>query len=705
MPLSTNQPPEAQAAEQQRLPPPAQAEVKRYAPSSLSLPSLPKVDQQAEAEEQKKSTIAGAIIKFLITPLSELFSSRPKNSVEEECSVKEKTMFSELTKVQPSYLKTSIDIFRRVFNGNPALTTVYALSSISSGILQVAPWFLIGQLTTSLNQTKSLESVAIAGFGAISCFYLRNFLGIFHSYLEMKLQVEGTRSLENNLLKDIHSRSQFTISSSGFNDILNNVRENFSRSMNFMYRNMTIVSSLVGAGFATFLIADKAPPQFTMGMVLLGVLALFNEYRSAKRFENTEKKVAEPRRRYWYDQFYVKFKEGIREFKHLLKSKEAIDSVEQRYREVTKPQLNDAKHDAINSTYINLLALGLTAGLFIRLMADFFGGVLQDSGQFITVILMAGSFKDSLSAVSSIIGQQQKDYTYASQALAIGKIGEPDLDVNKTYHQLDRRVTPMITFQGVSYHSDSGKEILSGINITFKPGQFYGICGDSGAGKTSLIRLLTLENKLTVGTILIDNYPIYDVHPDDVRAIVGYLPQDYLHFASYSVRDAVKLAIRKGETDVSFEKACETACIDFLGDHLKDADKTIGAEFSNSRDFSGGEAQRIALARSIIKDAPVLVLDEPTARLGIRHKKAFFANLLKFAKDNNRTLVLITHDYVNFREADQIFYFENGKLVEQGTHQELLAMRRGYATRYNKELEQYLQDCRAFEDLLKEKIN
>jgi ABC-type multidrug transport system fused ATPase/permease subunit len=643
-----------------------------------------------EIDEPRRSLLRCAV-DLLFTPISEFSGPARSETKDSEKKEQKDQIVDQLKAAQPGYLRASIETFSKVFKANPFWSIGYAATFVVEAALQVVPLLLLTRFTSQLYERQSVQEVGITCAGLAACWVARHLTDSFRPWLNQGFRTSAWRTLENDLLRDIKSRSQSTISSPGFSDVLTNIRENFHRMPSFIDRNMAMCSTILACGLATAAIVQTSP-IIALAFAGVGVLELFNGIRNSRRFEQTEDSVAETRRRYWYERYYAMFKEGIREFKNLLKSQESIERVDNLDRELNAKQIRDTRIHAISSALIGALSVGTKVALVVTLVADFFSGQIANPSAIQSVLFMAYAFEGSLSAFFRMIGEQQKDLSYTAKALSIGKVGNPDRTPGKEYIRLDRDTTPTIRFEDVHYIVDDGlKPILKGVNLTFEPGKIYGICGDSGAGKTTLIKLLTLENDVSVGRLTVDGAPINDIDPDDVRAIIGYLPQQYLNLDAYTVREAVELSGREGETDVTFEDASARANMRFLGPQLEDSSKRLGTEFKDARDFSGGERQRIALARTYFKDSRIIVLDEPTAQLGVADEEQIIPVLRDWALANSRTVVLISHKFANLQGAEQIYYFKAGLIAEQGSHEELLASGGEYAARFAKESALYVK--------------
>lgn len=642
------------------------------------------------ASAPRDASPLSAVFKTLMTPVNELVYPPTKEAEKDEKKEGETTaktdrLFEELRAAQPGYVASTWHTFKRSFVSTPAFFVGYAAANVAEAVLQVAPLLFLGKIVSQLYDRAEPAQIATTGLWLAGCWVLRHTIDGLRPWLNQGFRTGTARVLESDLLTALKSRSQSTIQSPGFSDILNNLRENAWRPINFTDRNLQVGSSLLACSLAAIAMARSAPVMAGV-FAATGLLELFNGIRSSQRFEKTEEQIAEKRRQYWHARYYAMFKNGIREFKNLLKSDESVARVDKFNESLNESQLRDSRKQAVNSAMIGLVSVATKATLLASLVGEYFSGAISSPGVIQDALFMAYAFEAGLASVFKMIGEQQKDLSYTGKALAIERVGKPDRVPGKEYRRLDRSFTPEVLLEDIHYIVDDGrKTILRGLTLRLEPGKVYGVCGDSGAGKTSFIKLLTLESDLTTGSITIDGMPLHDIDPDDVRAAIAYLPQEYLNFESYTVKEAVEISGRPGETNVDFRSAAERANMTFLGEGHKDAEKRLGTDFKDSRDFSGGEKQRIALARAYHKDSHVVILDEPTAQLGVSDEQQILPSLVEWAKRERKTVVLISHKYANLKEADRIFFFKAGRIAEEGSHDALIKAGGEYAKRYAKE--------------------
>ena len=226
-----------------------------------------------------------------------------------------------------------------------------------------------------------------------------------------------------------------------------------------------------------------------------------------------------------------------------------------------------------------------------------------------------------------------------------------------------------VRFEGVRFGYDAGRDILKGIDLDIAPGSTCAVVGASGAGKSTLARLLYRFYDLTAGRITIDGQDIAGVTQASLRAQIGIVPQDTVLF-----NDTIGYNIaygREGATDADVTRAAQGAAIAPFIEGQPDGYATRVGE--RGLKLSGGEKQRVAIARTLLKDPPVLILDEATSALDSRTEAAILDTLAEV--ERGRTTIVIAHRLSTVVHADQIVVLDAGRIVEQGTHAALL--RRG----------------------------
>lgn len=233
---------------------------------------------------------------------------------------------------------------------------------------------------------------------------------------------------------------------------------------------------------------------------------------------------------------------------------------------------------------------------------------------------------------------------------------------------------PTIEFQNVDYaYADSDENVLHNISLSIPAGQKIGLVGHSGAGKSTIVSLLLRFSDVTKGAILVGSEDIRKVKQTSLREHIGYVPQEPLLFHR-SLRDNIAYGNPNASDEQIRAAAKKANALDFIEKLPQGFDTLVG---ERGIKLSGGQRQRIAIARAILKDAPILVLDEATSALDSESEKLIQASLETLMK--NRTSIVIAHRLSTIAKLDRIIVLENGKIIEDGTHAELLKKKGTYA--------------------------
>jgi len=231
-----------------------------------------------------------------------------------------------------------------------------------------------------------------------------------------------------------------------------------------------------------------------------------------------------------------------------------------------------------------------------------------------------------------------------------------------------------VSLQNVTFtHADADDAIFRELSLAVAPGEKVGLVGLSGAGKTTLVKLLLRFADIDSGTITIDGQSIAAISQHDLRSHIAYVPQEPLLFHR-TIRENIAYG-NPATTNRMIEKAASQAhAADFIK-HLPQGYDTLVGE--RGVKLSGGQRQRIAIARAMLKNAPILVLDEATSALDSESEKAIQASLASLMK--HRTTIAIAHRLSTIQKMDRIIVLDKGQIAEQGTHTQLLAANGIYA--------------------------
>jgi ATP-binding cassette subfamily B protein len=256
-------------------------------------------------------------------------------------------------------------------------------------------------------------------------------------------------------------------------------------------------------------------------------------------------------------------------------------------------------------------------------------------------------------------------------------------------HPVPSSIQQGFEFRNVSFrYPGSEADVLKNVSFSLRPGETIALVGENGAGKTTLVKLLARLYDPTEGTILLDGRDLCEYDLDSYQKQLGVIFQDYIHY-HLTARENIGF----GQTDAMDDgarilKAAELGGASSLVQYLPQGlDTMLGKTFEGGVDLSGGEWQKLALSRAFMRDGQLLILDEPTAALDpLAEYEVYrrFADLVA-----GKMVVLVSHHFSTVRMADRILVLRQGSLIEEGTHEELLAMNGRYAEMFNVQAQKY----------------
>lgn len=292
------------------------------------------------------------------------------------------------------------------------------------------------------------------------------------------------------------------------------------------------------------------------------------------------------------------------------------------------------------------------------------------AGEFVTFLTVAGLLAKPIRQLSQVNSVVQRGISAADSIFSL--LDETPEQDNGTFEVA--RVRGEVSFEDVSFGYKEGESVLSHINIHVKPGQSVALVGRSGSGKSTLVSLLPRFYNVDAGVLKIDGVPVQDFTLRNLRQQIAVVSQDVVLFEG-TVADNIAYGSNGGITDEAIIEVARNAhAMEFI-DKLDNGIHSIVGD--SGLMLSGGQRQRVAIARAFLKDAPILVLDEATSALDSESEQYIQQALSTLMK--GRTTFVIAHRLSTIENADIIIVMDKGRIVESGTHQELLALRGHYA--------------------------
>ncbi len=331
----------------------------------------------------------------------------------------------------------------------------------------------------------------------------------------------------------------------------------------------------------------------------------------------------------------------------------------------------------LNSPVVQLImSIALSIIMYIALRPE----ILQDTsaGQFVAYITAAGMLSKPIKTLTDVNEKLQRGMAAAYSVFEL-----LDLPEEKNTGTLTPDLQGNIEFKATNLIYPDGFHAIQDFNLNIQVGQTVALVGRSGAGKSSLVNLLMRFQDKTSGEILLDGYPIEDIELNCLRHQIAMVNQQVVLF-NRTVRENIAYGQSENATDEDIIAAAKAAYAhDFIMSLPQGYDTDVGAQ---GLTLSGGQRQRIVIARAILKNAPILILDEATSALDNESEhyiqKAFDQEM------QHRTTIVIAHRLSTIENADVIVVMDKGRIIEQGTHAELLAKRGAYFQLHERNFEE-----------------
>lgn len=360
---------------------------------------------------------------------------------------------------------------------------------------------------------------------------------------------------------------------------------------------------------------------------------------------------------------------GIRQIKAYTVEPQALETFDKASRKVGETTMTVMRGQAVVWPGVSFIAesgiiLMVACGAWLALQGQIMPGVV------VSFLVAWGFLFDPISRINTLAQTFTRGIVSAERVFKI--IDTPD-ESHLTEGERPTRMLGHVCFKNVDFSYSDEAPTISGLSLEALPGQTIALVGATGAGKSTILNLLTRFYEPTSGRILIDDKPLDGISKEWLRDQLGYVTQESFLFNT-TLRENLQLA-KQDATDEEIWAALEAANAAFFVRASADGLDTIAGE-RGSR-FSGGEKQRLSIARALLKNPPLLLLDEATSALDNRTERLVQQALENLRSD--RTCFVIAHRLSTVQKADRICVLDQGKLIEQGTHAELMTLGGAYA--------------------------
>ncbi|UTC96961.1 thiol reductant ABC exporter subunit CydC [Treponema denticola] len=348
--------------------------------------------------------------------------------------------------------------------------------------------------------------------------------------------------------------------------------------------------------------------------------------------------------------------QGLREILIFGKEKKYIEKVTADTLRLNKKEIRDGRFKGLHSLVINLITSAVLISTILLAHSEVIAGSLKPEMVSVVIIFSLFAFVPIMS-VSVTAGSMNISNGAAKRILDILE-EEPAVKDRVPYIPQNKySVKGNIEFKDVKFSYEKDTEVLHGVNFTVKAGESIALTGESGAGKSTIANLLMRFYEPDSGAIYIDGKNIKDIHQNSLRDIIAYVPQDVYLF-NKTIKENISLAC----PDASDEEIKQAAKVAMADDFIKRLEQGYDTNVGERGvQLSGGEKQRIAIARAVLKNSPILLMDEAVSNLDSESEALFRQALNNIRK--NKTIITIAHRPSTIKEADRVIKIENGKIA------------------------------------------
>jgi ATP-binding cassette subfamily B protein len=590
-------------------------------------------------------------------------------------------------------LRDAVRLLRMAWQEVPGLMTLTFVVVALSALMPFVQNFAIGELLNGL-----VESAGTGTIGSDARMFLVLMLvagaafGVFNTlqfFSKTVLYKVCFRSFAVKIHDRIASLGIASHEDPDRKDLITKVQENAMwRAPDFIQRMAYLCQNVLECAIATlvFLNADWRIGLFIFAasMPRLAIDILYNH-----RLWQAETTVSETRRKFWHTRYFLIDLRALTEVKLFQAVPFFVGLLEQHLRKIEGEEI---KAERFNIK-LQLIALLFSEGAAVAAIVMFVGQVLSGDiavGTLAFYLTSLAAFRAALNMLSQNIGSQFRDGKFVRDMFELFEM--PNEIENKADESPSFEEIQTLTFENVSFrYPGTEKWVIKNLNLALHSGQTLGIVAPNGSGKSTLAKLLCRIYEPTTGRILVNGVDYRDFDLDLWRSKLGVMLQEYSHYQHLDVGTAIRLGrITKnghvGEQDLK-RAALDSDAEQFIDELPWKFSTVLGRYFVNGIELSGGQYQKLAIARILYRNPAIAVFDEPTSAIDGESEARIFQSLLGALPGSIK--ILISHRFYTLKKADRICVLEAGSVREFGSHEELMELGGVYAERYNAQAQEY----------------
>ena len=583
--------------------------------------------------------------------------------------------------------KTLFNVMLTIWRTSPRLIIVQAIGAVLTASLPLATTYFAAQTTTALAEAYTGgDPRQLFAYVVITVILgvIMSFWGIVQAYFEQLMHYQLESSINDQMFTRLHGLDFWRYDDPATIDMFDRARR-FASSFSYLFSRLTnIATNIVSLVVGLWIISSVG---WWLGLLLVVAIVPSGiiQFRLSRLTSNYWRKNTNIRRRMWWTEYIISKPENIAELrlygviKHLLaeraklRDKDRLQMIKYERSFMGKRFGGEALQAAAEVTALVWVTLEIVAHR-------------QLIGQFVLVQQMVSRVLSSVDGLISIYNSIDEE---VANMVDYQRFMELPLASDKPHLPLTMHTS--IAVRDVKFHYPGSKTlVLKGVSLDIKHGQHVAIVGENGAGKTTLVKLLTGLYQPTSGNILVDGRNLSEFNVADWHQQLAVLSQSFICYDFATANENVwygdvsreldperlTTALKQAEAD-NFVKKLPKGGDSFIDKWMTDDSEEKGV------DLSGGQWQRLALARNFYRDAPIVILDEPTSAVDAAAEARIFRHLFK---QKDKTIIAISHRLSTVKKVDVIYFMKDGRIVEQGACSELIAKRGEFYEMFKEQL-------------------
>jgi ATP-binding cassette subfamily B protein len=567
--------------------------------------------------------------------------------------------------------------FKIFWKISPGLSSSYLFTDSAMEIVRILNAFVFARGIDFLISTHSGDTSINYLYLIILLFLLlsiiETILNFVSVYSRQQIKANFNPKYQTLIYEKLERLGIQRLEEPKINNLIERTRKNNDSLLAVFTNSVSILGTVVALLTAAGIIFSFAPHLVPLFVIVM-LPAIWIERKFMKKMHTYNRNIAEDSRSAYQSATYLQRSEDLQELIITGGSKKH----KEKFENFIKGWINNLKRIR-RQWYSSMVGFRVVRGVVEAYGLLFtFRQYLADKISLGDVTFYArqiAAFTSNINSLANLVNntyESSLNIAEARELFEMEELKDGNVDVGR------QKIGPEIVINEASFsYPGSDKAVISNLNLIIKSGEKIAIVGHNGAGKTTLIKLLLRFYKLNKGSILINSNNINDLSINSLYKNVGVLFQDYNTYGNLTAEENILIGDLNRKSKAHLRKAAKQADADsFILSLEKSYKQILSEKYKDGIRPSTGQWQKIAIARLFYRRASLVIFDEPTAAIDAVSEAKIFDRIYKYFK--NKTVIIISHRFSTVRNADRIIVFDKGKIVEHGSHEELMAIKGKY---------------------------